>query len=60
MAYCSKSYRLKYVSANGEKIRLIRRRFYRNHLESEKLRFKKMYIYKKEALRMRMILIDDL
>ena len=42
---------------NSEHLLVLQRKFYHNHIESEKLRLRKKYKFKKECQRLRNILL---
>jgi hypothetical protein len=51
-----REYARKQKDENYDHILALQRKFYHNHLESERIRMRKKYVFKKECLRLRNIL----
>lgn len=59
MPFRSKEYRIKYQSQNRNLFRANSKRYYDTHIVAERDRCRKKYLFQKECLRLRSILIDD-
>ena len=59
MPFHSKEYRIKYQSQNKIMFRENSKKYYHNHLATERMRCRKKYLFNRECLRLRSILMDD-